>query len=97
MPVYKDKQMGTFYYNTYITIDGVKKKRMKRGFKTRSEARKAEAELLLDDGIKTSDNPFQQAAVPCKYSHIIHLWGILINRTHIFFPPDIARSFAMSD
>ena len=58
MPVYKDKQRGTFYYNTYITIDGVKKKRMKRGFKTRSEARKAEAELLLDDGIKTSDNPY---------------------------------------
>ena len=48
MPVYKDKKRGTWYYSTYPPkgYPGERKKKMKRGFRTKGEAREAEREYL---------------------------------------------------
>lgn len=44
MPVYKDKKTGKWYYEfTYKTITGENKRRKKRGFDLKSEAKEAEA------------------------------------------------------
>lgn len=44
MAVYKDKERGTWYYQTRITLpDGTVKQKKKRGFKTKKEAQRAEA------------------------------------------------------
>lgn len=44
MPVYKDKKTGKWYYEfTYKTITGENKRRKKRGFDLKSDAKEAEA------------------------------------------------------
>lgn len=58
MPVYKDKKRGTYYVSVYVeTRDGERKKVMRRGFKSRQEAKKAEAELIFNASFESSDNP----------------------------------------
>lgn len=50
MVVYKDKERGTYYFMTRIQMKNGKTKQVKRrGFKTQREAKKAEAELLLNE------------------------------------------------
>lgn len=58
MPVYKDEKRGTWYVSCYVeTKDGKRKKVMRRGFKTQSEAKKAEAELIFNASLENPDNP----------------------------------------
>ena len=38
MPIYKDKERGTWYFEFVKTINGVQYRKKKRGFKTKSEA-----------------------------------------------------------
>lgn len=58
MPVYKDKKRGTWYVSVYVeTKDGKRKRVMRRGFKTKSEAKKAESELIFEASLQSSDNP----------------------------------------
>ncbi|WP_419892848.1 tyrosine-type recombinase/integrase [Oceanobacillus kimchii] len=48
MPVYKDKQRGTYYFSTwYKDIYGKSKQKLKRGFKKEKEAKIAEAEFII--------------------------------------------------
>ncbi len=45
MPIYKDKERGTYYYYQYTkTINGKKYQKKARGFKTKNEALIAEIE-----------------------------------------------------
>lgn len=47
MAIYKDEQRGTWYCSTYYeSWDGTKKRHHKRGFRTKKEAQKYEAEFL---------------------------------------------------
>lgn len=46
MPVYKDKERGSWYFEFAKVIDGVRIKKKKRGFKTKSAASIAEYETL---------------------------------------------------
>lgn len=61
MPVYKDKERGTYYFIiSYTNRNGEYKQIKRRGFKSSGEAKRAEAETLLrleaDDG-ENEDNP----------------------------------------
>ncbi|HZG70443.1 MAG TPA: Arm DNA-binding domain-containing protein, partial [Chondromyces sp.] len=61
MPVYKDKERGTYYFIiSYTNRNGEYKQIKRRGFKSSGEAKRAEAEILLrletDDG-ENEDNP----------------------------------------
>ena len=48
MPVYKDKKAGTWYVSFWYTAwDGSKKKKLKRGFTTKSDASKFERTFLI--------------------------------------------------
>ena len=46
MPIYKDKERGTWYFEFVKTINGVQYRKKKRGFKTKSEATIAEVDAL---------------------------------------------------
>lgn len=57
MPVYKDKERGTWYFKVrYKDIYGRSRQKMKRGFEKRSEAIKAEAEFLASANKHFSDD-----------------------------------------
>jgi len=57
MPVYKDEKRGTWYVSTYVEYkDGTKKRVMKRGFKTKREAKEFENDLVFQSTMDTSDN-----------------------------------------
>ncbi|ALX50428.1 site-specific integrase [Lentibacillus amyloliquefaciens] len=53
MPIYKDKQRGTYYLITRINGKQVKR----RGFKTKKEAKQTEAQLMLDADNMSEENP----------------------------------------
>src|SRR5690625_2908743 len=58
MAIYKDEKRGTYYFSVYVELkNGERKRIMRRGFKSRGEARKAEAEVILDVEEEDSDNP----------------------------------------
>lgn len=58
MPIYKDDDRGTYYFITRITSKNGKTKQVKRrGFKTHSEARKAEALIIANAEEYEDDNP----------------------------------------
>jgi len=58
MPVYKDKKRGTWYVSVYVELkNGERKRVLKRGFKSRPEAKKAESEIILNAAIENPDNP----------------------------------------
>ncbi|WP_312753715.1 site-specific integrase [Rummeliibacillus suwonensis] len=60
MPVYKDEERGTWYFQTRIEMpNGEKKPVKRRGFKTQREAKKAEAKMIAEP-IKTSDMTFEE-------------------------------------
>lgn len=52
MPVYKDKKRGTYYYSVYV--EG--KKYMRRGFKSRPEAKSAEIDFLYNFDVVDEEN-----------------------------------------
>jgi len=58
MAIYKDEKRGTWYVSVYVTLkNGERKRIMRRGFKSRAEARTAEAEIILNASIDNPDNP----------------------------------------
>lgn len=57
MPVYKDKKRGTYYVSVYVGKGERRKRVLRRGFKTRPEAVKAEAEIIFNAELYNSDNP----------------------------------------
>lgn len=58
MAIYKDKKRGTWYISVYVELkNGDRKRIMRRGFKTQSEARKAEAEIIFNASMQSPDNP----------------------------------------
>lgn len=58
MPVYKDKKRNTWYVSTYVTDKlGNKKRVLKRGFKTKTEAKSAESDIIFNASLESLDNP----------------------------------------
>ncbi|WP_339161713.1 tyrosine-type recombinase/integrase [Siminovitchia sp. FSL W7-1587] len=58
MPVYKDEERGTYYFVTRIPKKGGGTKQIKRrGFKSRAEARKAEALVIANEEEFEEENP----------------------------------------
>jgi len=58
MAIYKDKKRGTYYVSVYVELkNGERKRIMRRGFKTKAEARVAEADIILNATITNPDNP----------------------------------------
>lgn len=57
MAIYKDKKRGTWYYSVYVDVSNGKQKRfMKRGFKTKKEARDAEIDFLYNFDVVDEEN-----------------------------------------
>ena len=57
MAIYKDKKRGTWYISVYVG-EGEKRKRiLRRGFKTKAEAKKEESEIIFNAELYNSDNP----------------------------------------
>jgi len=57
LAIYRDKKRGTYFFSVYVkSCDGENKRYVRRGFKTRSEARKAEAEFLLNFDKEDEEN-----------------------------------------
>lgn len=58
MAVYKDKQRGTYYFIVRIEQrDGTFKQVKRRGFKSRQEAIKAEADMIINHEVEDEENP----------------------------------------
>lgn len=57
MAIYKDKKRGTYYYSTIVDLpNGEKKRYMKRGFKSRKEAKNAEIDFLYNFDVEDEEN-----------------------------------------
>ncbi|MEX5618491.1 Arm DNA-binding domain-containing protein, partial [Pseudomonas syringae] len=62
MVVYKDKERGTYFFVVRVRqFDGTQKQVKRRGFKTKKEAREAEAKMLVEKESK-SNLTFAQVA-----------------------------------
>lgn len=72
MTVYKDKERDTYYFIVRVkTIEGKTKQVKRRGFKTRREAIKAEAEIILNyDEMQEEDPTFEFVAEEYKKWYI---------------------------
>ncbi len=70
MPVYKDKERGTWFYNFRKTINGKSISKRGRGFKTKIEALKAEREML--DSLEQPVVVLQQTI--CKLDELFNLY-----------------------
>ncbi len=58
MAIYKDKERGTYYISVYVELkNGDRKRILRRGFKTRAEAKRAEADIIMNAAIENPDNP----------------------------------------
>lgn len=57
MPVYKDSKRNTWYVSVTTTINGERINHKKRGFSTKSDAKRYEHEYLLNQTQNTSKNP----------------------------------------
>src|SRR5690625_4585087 len=58
MAIYKDKKRGTYYVSVYVELkNGERKRIMRRGFKTKAEARRAESEIVFNASLESPDNP----------------------------------------
>jgi len=56
--IYKDEKRGTYYVSVYVELNnGDRKRVLRRGFKSRSEAQRAEAEIILNASMVDPDNP----------------------------------------
>jgi integrase len=57
--IYKDKKRGTYYFQTRVKkADGGYRQIKRRGFKSSQEARRAEAEAIIEFEDETSANPY---------------------------------------
>ncbi|MEK4305894.1 site-specific integrase [Oceanobacillus sp. FSL K6-0251] len=57
MAVYKDKKRNTYYYSVYVDLpNGEKKRFMKRGFKSKKEAKDAEIDFLYNFDVEDEEN-----------------------------------------
>lgn len=62
MPVYKDKERNTYYFTVRVRQnDGTTKQIKRRGFKTKKEAKEAEAHAMFDT-VSTNDVTFLEMA-----------------------------------
>ncbi|PFJ14976.1 site-specific integrase [Bacillus cereus] len=60
MVIYKDTERGTYYFVTRVKMKTGKTKQIKRrGFKTKSEAKRAEAEILLNEELFDENYSFE--------------------------------------
>jgi len=58
MAIYKDKKRGTWYVSVYVELkNGDRKRILRRGFETQAEAKRAEADIILNATIDNADNP----------------------------------------
>lgn len=57
MPIYKDSSRGTWYVSVTTTVNGERISHKKRGFSTKSDAKRYEHEYLLNQTQNTSKNP----------------------------------------
>ncbi|MEW4150658.1 tyrosine-type recombinase/integrase [Bacillus thuringiensis] len=65
MVVYKDKERGTYFFVVRVRqFDGTQKQVKRRGFKTKKEAREAEAKMLVE---KETNSTLTFAQVPDSY------------------------------
>lgn len=57
MATYYDKKRNTYYYSTYVKLStGENKRFLKRGFKTRNEAKKAEIDFLYNFDVEDEES-----------------------------------------
>ncbi len=57
MAIYRDKKRGTYFYSVYVDLpNGERKRYLKRGFKTRAEAKKAEIDFLYNFDVEDEEN-----------------------------------------
>src|SRR5690625_4214461 len=64
MAIYKDDKRGTYYVSVYVEQNNGERKRiMRRGFKSRAEAKRAEAKIILDANLENPDNPLFEDVV----------------------------------
>src|SRR5699024_5354106 len=58
MAVYRDEKRGTYYVSVYVELkNGERKRIVRRGFKTKTEAKKKESEIIFNASIDNPDNP----------------------------------------
>ena len=57
MPIYKDNKRNSWYVSVTTTINGERVSHKKRGFSTKSDAKRYEHEYLLNSSQNTSKNP----------------------------------------
>ncbi|MEW4150043.1 site-specific integrase [Bacillus thuringiensis] len=87
MVVYKDKERGTYFFVVRVRqFDGTQKQVKRRGFKTKKEAREAEAKMLIEKETNSSltfaqvaDSYFDWYCQRRKQSSIVTIKAILDN------------------
>ena len=87
MAIYKDEQRGTYYFVTRIRqFDGTLKQVKRRGFKTKKEAREAEAKMLVKKETTSSltfsqvaDSYFDWYSQRRKHSSIVTIRNVIYN------------------
>jgi len=87
MVVYKDKERGTYFFVVRVRqFDGTQKQVKRRGFKTKKEAREAEAKMLVEKETNSSltfaqvaDSYFDWYCQRRKQSSIVTIKAILWN------------------
>lgn len=58
MAIYYDRKRGTYYVSVYVEYrNGERKRVLRRGFKTKREAKKAESEIVLNAEVSNPENP----------------------------------------
>lgn len=58
MAIYYDEKRKTYYVSVYVELNNGERKRvLRRGFRTQAEAKRAEAEIILNSVIDNPDNP----------------------------------------
>lgn len=88
MSVYKDEKRGTWYFSIRIKDEnGFVKQVVRRGFKTETQAKKAEKQVYLNDkpsAIKKNVT-FRQVVEECKERDINKITPNVINRNKVFY------------
>lgn len=90
MVVYKDKERGTYFFVVRVRqFDGTQKQVKRRGFKTKKEAREAEAKMLVEKETTSSltfaqvaDSYFDWYSQRRKHSSIVTIRNVIYN--HLF-------------
>ena len=76
MPVYKDPKRNTWYVSVTTTVNGERINHKKRGFSTKSDAKRYEHEYLLNSVQNTSKNP--------KIGDIAKAYDVYLENTTVY-------------